>query len=107
MAADLSDKIECSKAVCVDLLGPNAIAEDKTESGIRLDVLGYVLDLGPRLASISRKNFMNAVYGFFTTELDKEISLATALKLASRGSRYSKICRAVTLEGKREGRSKG
>lgn len=40
MAVDLSDEIECAKAVCVDLLGPNAIAEDKTESGIRLDVLG-------------------------------------------------------------------
>lgn len=38
---------------------------------------------------------MNAVYGFFTTELDKKISLATAQKLASWGCRYSKICRAM------------
>ena len=95
MAADLYDEIQCAKTVCVDLLGPNAIAEDKTESGTRLDVLGYVLDLGLRLVSISRKNFLNAVYCFFTTELGKKTSLATAQKLASWGSRYSKICRAM------------
>ena len=95
MVEDLSDEIQRAKTVCVDLLGPDTIAEDKTESGTRLDVLGYVLDLGLRLVSISRKNFMNALYGFFTTELDKKISLATAQKLASWSGRYSKICRAM------------
>ena len=95
MANDLSTEIQCAKMVCVDLLGPNAIAEDETESGTRLDILGYVLDLDLRLVSISRENFMNAVYGFFTTELDKKTTLVTAQKLASWGSRYSKICWAM------------
>jgi hypothetical protein len=81
--------------VCTSLLGPNAIAEDKTEKGTRMDVLGYVLDLKLKLVSISRKNFLNAVYGFFTTELDVKVTLKTAEKLASWGSRYSKICRAM------------
>ena len=95
MADDISNEIECAKSVCTDLLGPNAIAEDKTEIGTRLDILGYVLDLELSLVSISRKNFMNAVYGFYTTSVDKKIDLASAQKLASLGSRYSKICRAM------------
>ena len=61
MAADLEKEVQCAKAVCTSLLGPNAIAEDKTETGVRMDVLGYVLDLEHKLFSISRKNFLNAV----------------------------------------------
>lgn len=95
LAADLNGEVQLAKTVCTTLLGPNAIAEDKTEAGTRMDVLGYVLDLRLKLVSISRKNFLNAVYGFFTTALDDKLTLKTAEKLASWGSRYSKICRAM------------
>lgn len=95
LAQDLDKEVQRTKDVCTSLLGPNAIAEDKTETGTRLDVLGYVLDIKLRLDSISRKNFLNAVYGFITTNLDKKVSLKTAEKLASWGSRYSKIYRAM------------
>ena len=95
MADIISDEIQCAKSVCTDPLRPNAIAEEKTESGTRLDILDYVIDLELSLVSISRKNFMNAVYGFFTTSVDRKIDLASAQKLASWGSRYSKICRAM------------
>lgn len=95
LAKDLDSEVQCAKTVCTKLLGPTAVAEEKTETGTRLDVLGYVLDLTLKLVSISRKNFLNAVYGFFTTSLDDKISIQTAEKLASWGSRYSKICRAM------------
>jgi hypothetical protein len=95
LAQDLDCEVQCAKDVCRSLLGPNAIAEDKTETGTRLDVLGYVLDIEQRLVSISRKNFLNAVYGFFTTNLGEMVTLKTAEKLASWGSRHSKICRAM------------
>ena len=76
MADSVSDEIKCAKSVCTDLLGPNAIEEDKTENGTRLDILGYVLYLELSLVSISRKNFMNAVYGFYTIPVDKKNDLA-------------------------------
>lgn len=95
MASDLNSEVQWAKSVCIDLLGPKAIAEDKTETGTRLDVLGYVIDLQLELVSISRKNFLNAVYGFFTTDLGQKLKLSTAEKLASWGSRYSRICRAM------------
>ena len=80
LVQDLDSEVQRAKDVCTSLLGPNAIAEDKTETGTRLDVLGYVLDIKLRLVSISRKNFLNAVYGFFTTKLDEKIALKTAEK---------------------------
>lgn len=74
MVKDLNDEVQCAKSVCISLLGPYAIAEDKTETGTRIDVLGYVIDLKLKVVSISRKNFLNAVYGFFTIDLDKKRS---------------------------------
>ena len=56
-----------------DLLGPKAIAADKTESTSelqrRLDVLGYTIDLSDGLdnasVTISERNRLKAAYGFF------------------------------------------
>ena len=88
-AQDLNGDVQCAKDVSTSLLGPKAIAGDKTETGTRLDVLGCITDIEQRLESISRMNFLNAVYGFFTINLDKKVTLKTAEKLASWGSRYS------------------
>ena len=95
LAKDLDRDVQCAKDVCTSLLGSNAIAEDKTETWTRLGVLGYILDIKLRLVSISRKNFLNAVYGFFTTNLNEKVMLKTAEELASWRSRHSKICRAM------------
>ena len=76
-------------------VGPMAVADDKTEWGIRLDILGYVIDLASRKLSIARKNFMNTIYGFMKVDLSLPMSLHAAQRLASWGSRYSMICRVM------------
>ena len=53
-----------SRRVCTDLLGRIAVADDKTEWGRRVDIIGYVIDLDRERVSISRKNFLNKIYGF-------------------------------------------
>ena len=40
LVQDLDSEVQRAKDVCTRLLGPSAIAEDKTETGTRLDVLG-------------------------------------------------------------------
>ena len=65
MDKDLASDLVTAKGVCTRLLGLMAVANDKTEWGIRLDVLGYVIDLASRKLSIARKNFLNAIYGFY------------------------------------------
>jgi hypothetical protein len=34
-----------TRAICTNLLGPGAVTDDKTEHGVRLDVIRYTLDL--------------------------------------------------------------
>jgi hypothetical protein len=50
LVQDLDSEVQY---VCRRLLGPKAIAEDKTGTWTRLDVLGYVLDIEQRLVSIN------------------------------------------------------
>lgn len=90
---DLAHDMEIAKTICTDLLGPNAIANDKSKPGRRLDLIGYVVDLNKKSLSIARKNFLNTVYGFYTVDTKAKITLPFAQKLASWASRYSMIFR--------------
>ena len=47
------------------------------------------------MVTISRKNFLNTLYGFLSINLDLPIPLRVAQRLASWGSRYGSICRAM------------
>ena len=82
---------KCSR----DPLGPDAIAEDKTErtseSQRRLDVLGYTIDLSDGLdnarVTISERNQLKAAYGFFSVDFSKPVPYSTMEKLASWSAR--------------------
>ena len=89
----LIDDLAMARRICNGLLGPNAIAEDKTETGRRLDMLGYVVDLDTRFLSIARKNFLNSLYWFFSVDLDGFTNLLELQRLGSVASRYGVICR--------------
>ena len=92
---DVEQDLQITRSVCTDLLGPEAVADDKTETGRRLDVLGYVIDLDLRRVSIARKNYLTALHGFLSVDLDGSMTLRSAQRLASWGSRYSRICRVM------------
>lgn len=95
MASHLDkDLVDCAD-ICTRLLGPDAVAQDKTEQGTRLDIIGYVVDLHSKRVSIARKNFLNTLYGFLRVDLNKQITLKDAQRLASWASRYGQICRAM------------
>ena len=93
--SDLTSDMALAKDICTSLLGPNAVADEKSETGRRLEVIGYTIDLTLKLVSIARKNFLTAVHGFMAIDLDGRISLKTMQKLASWGSRYGRICRLM------------
>ena len=61
---DLRSDLVHSRRVCTDLLRPTAVADDKTEWGRRVDIIGYVIDLDRERVSISRKNYLNTLYGW-------------------------------------------
>ena len=53
---DIASDIAEATRICTSLLGPTAVASDKTESGTRLEIIGYVVDLDTMRVSIARKN---------------------------------------------------
>jgi hypothetical protein len=95
LRAHLPQELERARAVCTGLLGPNAVADKKTESGQRLDVIGYTIDILAQIVTVSRKNFLKALYGFYTVDLAQKVPVRTIERLASWASRYSAICRQL------------
>lgn len=87
--------IKKTREICTRLLGSGAVADEKTESGRRLDVIGYTLCLDTERISIAPKNFLKALHGFATTDVYARINLRQAQRLASWGTRYGKICRVM------------
>ena len=94
-AEDVDQDLARTRDICTSLLGSGAVADDKTETGTRLDIIGYTVNLGTRRVSIARKNFLTALHGFVGTDVTKRLNLRTAQRLASWGTRYGKICRVM------------
>ena len=94
-AEDVDTDLRKTRDICTSLLGSGAVADDKTEIGTRLDVIGYTVDLVTERVLIARKNFLTALHGFISTDVHNRINLRTAQRLASWGTRYGKICRVM------------
>jgi hypothetical protein len=94
-ASDLEKDLVKARHVCTDLLGSGAVADDKTEKGTRLDIIGYTVCLETERVLISRKNFMTALHGFVSTDVSKRVNLRRMQRLASLGTRYGMICRVM------------
>ncbi len=76
--SDIPEDLRRTRDICTRLLGPSAVADDKTEVGRRLDVIGYTIDLDIQRVLIARKNFLNALHGFLTVDPAVHISVRTA-----------------------------
>jgi hypothetical protein len=85
-------EISVARELCTKLLGDEAVADEKTDAGRRMDVLGYCFDLDLRRVTIAHKNFIKTLYGYFTTNVDAKIPVKVIERLASWGSRYGSIC---------------
>ena len=55
----------------------------KTESGRRLDMIGWVVDLDLRSVSIAKHNFLKTFYGFMSCDETKKMKVKEVEKLAS------------------------
>jgi hypothetical protein len=85
---------EFSKRVMEDLLGPGAVAPEKTKSTEKqpsLTVLGYELDMSRGRVGVAKKNLLRAIYGFFVVDTSKSVPVRRLEQLASWGVRYANI----------------
>jgi hypothetical protein len=95
LRTDLPEVLAIAAKIIRDLLGPRAVAEDKTESGRRLDFIGWTVDLDKRVVSIARRNHLRALYGFYRLDTAIPVPIKTLQRVASLASRYSKVCRGM------------
>jgi len=89
---DLDHEIAVTKAKILGLAGPNSVAEKKTEFGVALVELGYLVDLHKMTVSISRRNLFKALFGFMEIKEYEVVTFKMIERLASWGSRYSLVC---------------
>lgn len=80
---DVASDIKEATRICSSILGPKAVALDKTEIDTRLEIIGYVVDLDAMRVSIARKNFLSTIHGFLSVDLYGATKLKTLQKLAS------------------------
>jgi len=88
----MHDQSKCYE-VCEGLLGSKAVAKHKWESGRRLDVIGYTIDLDIMRVTISRRNFLKTLYGFFSVKETNQVTIKELERLASWSSRYQLVLR--------------
>jgi hypothetical protein len=80
---------------CEGLLGPVAVAEDKTKSGRSLDVIGWNICLDTRKVGIARNNMLKTLYGLMTLDELSPVTLEDLQRVASWAARYSLVCRQL------------
>lgn len=88
---DLEHDMNTASALCKRLLGEGAIAEQKSESGVRLTLLGWDIDLTKLLVTIARKNALRAFFGYAHRDLSGWIPVPVAQAYASWAERYGEV----------------
>jgi hypothetical protein len=92
---DVDQDQEKARTLCTKLPGDSAVAEEKTERFLRGDVIGYTIDLAAQRVTISHENARRALFGFLHINLEEKQPVKTIETLASWGSGYATICRAL------------
>jgi hypothetical protein len=77
--------------ICEALLGPEAVAKDKTLIGRILEMIGWIIDLDRCRVYVAQRNVLKAIHGFFAVE--SKCSLQELQRLASWASRYGEVHR--------------
>ena len=73
------------------LLGDSAHAVDKDEDGRVVECIGWLVDLDKRLLTLSRRNFLKVLYGFFVVDVSKPVGLNVLNPLCSYSARYTLV----------------
>ena len=86
-----------AKAVefCEGLLGPDAVAHDKTETGRKLDIIGWSICLDTQRVGLARKNMLKTFYGLVNLKEEEIVNLQEIQRIASWAARYSLVCRQL------------
>ena len=87
----LAEDLATVRDTATRLLGPTAINDKKTETGLALTFIGYSFDLTRQIVSIGEHTFQRATFAFFSTDTTVGQSVTHLQRLASYSSRMDEI----------------
>jgi hypothetical protein len=93
---DLAFNIDTVRTTCTDLLGPDAMAEDKWAYGPTLEMIGWSVCLTTQRVGISERNAFKVLYGFFHLDIDSVVCYVNRPmleRLAAWSARYTQVVR--------------
>jgi len=115
MAVSLTENVTADMKLveefATSLLGPKALNVNKDQIGREIVWIGWGINLDRMDVSVSRRNLLKCIHGFYFLELEKAVPIKIIEKLASWCSRYSLILQvlkplATTLHGEHIGWAK-
>ena len=81
------------KEVIEELLGPRAIADEKSVAEARrIDIIGYDIDLNEQLVTINDRGLERAFYAFMSVDMRDMIEVRQMQRLASYSTRLTTVC---------------
>ena len=92
-AWDLKHDMDKARKFCWGLMGEGSTKASKDVWGRKLDFIGYEIDLDEMSVGVTERNIYRAIYGFLEVDVERPVTVKLMQRLASWGSRYSKICR--------------
>jgi hypothetical protein len=92
---NVAHDMAATKTLCEALLGPGAVADDKSDHGVTLEVIGYTISLATQRVGIARKNICRALYAAFAVQVEGHNRLKAMQRVASHASRYKTVCREM------------
>ena len=92
LSEEVAHDIDVVKEESENLLGDDALAEDKTKRGRSMDWIGWNFNLDTFRVGIADRNYFKTLRGFMAVEEGMSIQVLSLHKLASWASRYVLIC---------------
>jgi hypothetical protein len=81
--------------VATGLLGPTAVAHDKTFVGQTQDWIGWEINLLSQTVTIAEHCYLKATHLFFAIDTESPVTVLQLEQLGSLASRYSLVCAAL------------
>ena len=79
------------------LLGPLAVADDKSEHARNMVFLGWEFNLNTLTVAMSEKNMLKMVYTFYCCDINGTFTKRQVQRMASLASRYSVLCTPMRI----------
>ena len=96
LLSELASELDIVRRCISDLLGSDAIAEDKTDTGRVIEWIGWSFDLDTMSISLAERNYYKTLYGYLTVSRGQHIRVKTLHTLSSWASRYVFVCPEMT-----------